>query len=70
MKFKYNIGDVVKIQFVGWGTKYIIIVGQRKDVFPKYEFIVQGKENKTYYDSITYIENENVSELVSNKQEE
>ena len=51
MKHKYNIGDILKIK-LHKEIKHVVITNQQVIIgSPAYEYIVQGIENKTYWDS-------------------
>lgn len=48
---KYNIGDILKIK-LHKEIKHVVITNQQVIIgSPAYEYIVQGIENKTYWDS-------------------
>jgi hypothetical protein len=50
-RMKYNIGDVIKIK-LHKEIKYIYIINQEVIIgSPAYKYIIQGIENKTYWDS-------------------
>jgi hypothetical protein len=51
MKHKYNIGDILKIKFHK-EIKHAVIINQKVVIgSPAYEYIIQGLEGKTFWDS-------------------
>lgn len=53
---KYNIGDIIKVNIKNKVYNAIIINANMAISQPAYEYIVQGIENKTYWDLEMHLE--------------